>query len=101
LISIVFSLSIYILSKVMKKEFGMADILILLGIGFYLSVSMYISYIFVFLFISLLYSFVLIFLKKKTLKSALPLVPFMYFSIPILVIFSNQLTKILESLSLI
>lgn len=101
LISIVFSLSIYILSKIMKKEFGMADILILLGIGSYLSVPMYISYIFVFLLISLLYSFVLIFLKRKTLKSALPLVPFMYFSIPILVIFSNQLAKILEALSLI
>lgn len=101
LISILFVSVIFIISKIMKKEFGTGDLLILLGIGFYISIPMYISYIFVFLCISLLYSFVLIFLKKMTIKSTLPLVPFMYISIPILLIFSKDILIILQNLSVI
>lgn len=97
-VSIVFTIFVLILSKVMKKAFGMGDLLILFGMGFLLSIPMYILFIYTFLFISLLYSFVLIFLKKATIKSSLPLVPLMYISISLMLIFNQQLVLILEKI---
>lgn len=96
-----FSLFVYILSKVMKKEFGMGDILVLFSFGFLLSNSQFISLLYIFLILSLLYSFTLILLKKATLKTAIPLLPIMYISFFLMVIFNSEVEIILEKISLI
>ena len=95
-ISIVFTFFVFLLSTIMKKKFGMGDLLILLGIGFYISIPMYIAYIYTFLLVSLLYSFVLIIRKKASIKSAIPLVPLMYISFPLMLIFNQEWIIILQ-----
>lgn len=100
-LAIPFVLFIYILSKVMKKEFGMGDLLVLFGLGFILSIEQYISFLYVFLLISLLYSLSLIATKKATVKSSVPLFPIMYISFGILLLFNDPLLKLFNSLFII
>lgn len=101
LFSALFTSCIYVLSKVIKKKFGIGDLFVLLGLGFLVSYPMYMSFIFTFLLVSLLYSLVLILLKKATMKSSLPLLPLMYISFSLVLIFNQQLPIILEKIFII
>ncbi len=98
LFALFFTLSIYILSKILKKKFGIGDLFVLLGMGFLISLQMYISFIYLFLFVSLLYSVVLILFKRATLRSSLALLPFMYISFSLMLILYKELEIILEKL---
>ena len=98
LLSTLFVLFVFLISKILKKKFGMGDLLVLFGMGFLLSIGMYLAFLYTFLFVALLYSLVLIFLKRATLKSSLPLLPIMYISFSLVLIFNNQLLLILEKI---
>ncbi len=101
LISLVLCLFIFILTKILKKPFGMGDLLILLGMGFILPPYLYIGFVYIFLFVSLISALVLICLKKGTFKTSLPLLPFMYISFGITILLSEYVEIILESINLI
>ncbi len=98
LLSSIFSLSVYVLSKVIKKDFGMGDLLVIFTLGFFLTISQFMSFLYIFLGISLLYSLTLILLKRATIKSAIPLLPVMYISFCLMVILNMRLEIILESI---
>ncbi|MFA5623231.1 MAG: prepilin peptidase [Candidatus Dojkabacteria bacterium] len=95
LLSTLFVLFVFLISRILRKKFGMGDLLVLFGMGFLLSLPMYLAFLYTFLFVALLYSLVLMLLKRATLKSSLPLLPIMYISFSLVLIFNNQLLLIL------
>lgn len=101
LLSLLFSLSVFLLSKIIKKDFGMGDLLVIFTLGFFLTIPQFMSFLYIFLAISLLYSFTLILLKKATIKSAIPLLPIMYISFCLMVTLNTRIEIILESILLI
>lgn len=98
LIGIGLSVFIWVLGKVMKKPFGKGDTLVLLGLSLLLNVQMYISFIYLFIFLSTLYSLILIAKKKGTFKSSVPLLPFMYGSMGILFFLNENITEIIGNI---
>lgn len=78
---------ILIVAKIMKKPFGMGDILVLFGLSIVLNLKLYLGYIYVFLLFSSLYSLYIVIFKKKTIKTPLPLLPFMFLSLSISFLF--------------
>lgn len=101
LFSTIFVSFIFLLSKILKKKFGLGDLLVIFGLGFLLPLSYYLSFIYVFLFVSLIYSLVLIALKKATIKTSIPLLPLMFISFSLMLIFRDQIFFILERFLLI
>jgi len=101
LFSSIFVLFIFLLSKLLRKKFGIGDLLVIFGLGFLLSIPYYLSFIYIFLFVSLVYSLVLIALKKATIKTSIPLLPLMFISFSFMLIFSEQIIYILEKTLLI
>ena len=98
LIGIIISLLAYILGKVLRKPFGIGDILIFLGLSLVLSIYLYIGFIYIFLILSSLYSLLLVSLKKATLKTPLPLLPFMFVSLTILLLFNKYIVEFFSKL---
>ena len=93
LLSLVLCLTLYTVGRILKKPFGFGDILILLGLGFLLTLSQYILFIYLFFGISAIYSIAMILLKKLSLKSKIPLLPFMFASF----IFTMLLMTLLDN----
>lgn len=93
LLALALCLTLYIVGKLLKKPFGFGDILILLGLGFVLTFSQYILFIYLFFGISALYSIAMIVMKKITIKSKIPLLPFMFLSF----VFTILLMKLLSN----
>lgn len=93
LLSLILCFTLYIVGKILKKPFGFGDILILLGLGLVLTLSEYILFIYLFFGISALYSIAMIVLKKITIKSKIPLLPFMFLSF----VFTILLMKLLSN----
>jgi prepilin signal peptidase PulO-like enzyme (type II secretory pathway) len=96
LISLGIVLFIFILTKIMHKPFGLGDLLVLIGLGLVLDIRLYITYIYVFLFLSTGYALVRILLKKATLKTAIPLLPFIYISFSILLLIHRYVFEYLK-----
>ncbi len=93
LISLGIILFIFLLTKILKKPFGFGDILVLVGLGLVLNTPLYILYIYIFIFFSTGYALLRILLKKATLKSAIPLLPFIYISFSILLLIGEYLIE--------
>ncbi len=94
LVGMGFSVFILIVGKIMKKPFGMGDILVLLGLSIVLSLKLYIGYIYIFLILSSVYSLVTIISKKRTTKSSIALLPFMYISLSLLFLLNKVVIDI-------
>ncbi len=91
-----FTIFVLLIGKIMKKPFGLGDILVLLGLSLVLSIDLYIGYIYIFLISSSIYALMIVFLRKKSLKSRIPLLPFMYFSLSILFLLHDYVLEILS-----
>ena len=98
LVGLIISLLVYILGKVFKKPFGIGDILVFLGLSILLPMYLYIGFIYIFLILSSIYSLSLIAMKKATLKTALPLLPFMFVSLALLLLFNEYIIEFFSNL---
>jgi len=98
IVGLIISAFVLILGKVLKKPFGIGDILVLLGLSIVFSINQYIGFIYIFLITSSLYSVVLVILKKASFKSSIPLLPFMLGSLSLLFMFNEYITQILLKL---
>jgi len=85
---------ILLIVKITKKPFGIGDILVLIGLSIFLSMNMYIGYVYIFLIVSSIYAVLKVIFKKATFKSSLPLLPFMYASL-VLLFLGNELVTYL------
>ncbi len=94
IIGLGFTIFVLLISKIMKKPFGIGDILVLLGFSLLLSMPLYIGYIYIFLIVSSIYSLFLILFKKKSRKSSIPLLPFMYVSFSLLLLLNEYVVEI-------
>ena len=90
------SLFIIVISKILKKPFGTGDLLVLLGLSIFIDIKLYIGYIYIFLIISTVYAVSKILLKKSTLKTPIPLLPFMYISLSMLFLLNEYVIEFLE-----
>ena len=90
------SLFIILISKILKKPFGTGDLLVLLGLSIFIDIKLYIGYIYIFLIISTVYAVSKILLKKSTLKTPIPLLPFMYISLSTLFLLNEYVIEFLE-----
>ncbi len=90
------SLFIILISKILKKPFGTGDLLVLLGLSIFIDIKLYIGYIYIFLIISTVYAVSKILLKKSTLKTPIPLLPFMYISLSMLFLLNEYVIEFLE-----
>ena len=93
-----FSAFVLLIGKIMKKPFGLGDILVLLGLSLVLSIYLYIGYIYIFLICSSIYALGIVILKRKSFKSKIPLLPFMYFSLSLLFLFHDYVLQILSKI---
>lgn len=96
IVGILLSLFILAISKILKKPFGIGDFLVLLGLSIFLDINLYIGYIYIFLIISTVYAVSKILLKKSTLKTPIPLLPFMYISLSILFLLSEYVIDFVQ-----
>ena len=93
---IVMCVFILLIAKVMKKPFGMGDILVLLGLSMVVDLKLYLGYIYVFLISSGLYSLYIVLFKKEKIKSSLALLPFMFLSLSITFLFYPYLLEFIS-----
>ena len=98
LVGIALLILVYILGKVFKKPFGIGDILVFLGLSILLPIYLYIGFIYIFLILSSIYSLILIAMKEATLKTALPLLPFMFVSLALLLLFNEYIIEFFSNL---
>ena len=98
LIGLTISLLALILGKLFKKPFGIGDILVLIGLSLVLTVPLYVGFIYIFLIVSSIYSLLLVYFKKATLKSSIPLLPFMFVSLSTLLFLSEYIVKLIEDI---
>lgn len=96
IVGILLSLFIVVISKILKKPFGIGDFLVLLGLSIFLDINLYIGYIYIFLILSTVYAVSKILLKKSTLKTAIPLLPFMYISLSILFLLNEYVIEFIQ-----
>ncbi|HQG57787.1 MAG TPA: prepilin peptidase [Candidatus Dojkabacteria bacterium] len=80
---------IMMLLNIFKKSFGFGDVLILLGLGIFLNKFMILLVLFVTLLVSLIYIIIMLLFKKITLKSYIPLIPFISIGYVISLILTN------------
>ena len=98
LIGLIISLLALILGKVFKKPFGIGDMLVLIGLSIVLSLPSYVGFIYIFLILSSMYSLILVYLKKATLKSSIPLLPFMFVSLSILLSLNECIVELIQNI---
>jgi prepilin signal peptidase PulO-like enzyme (type II secretory pathway) len=85
-----------VILNLVKKSFGTADLLILLGLGILISWQQYLVMFWLGIMIALLYSLVLIVSKKITLKGAkIPMIPFWSISFVITILYGEQIYSFL------
>lgn len=81
-----------ILLNVFKKSFGLGDILIILGLGVLISKEQFIVFFWLSIIIALLYSIVMIIIKKIKIKKAkVPMIPFLSISFAVSVIYGEAI----------
>jgi prepilin signal peptidase PulO-like enzyme (type II secretory pathway) len=95
LLALGISIFLFLIGRILKKPFGLGDILVILGLGFLLSTLSLITFLYIFLLLSLLYSIYLLVTKKANMKSSLPLLPLMYISFSLFLLFYVYLSPIL------
>jgi len=100
IVGIGLSLFILVLSKMMRKPFGIGDILVLIGLSIFLNMSLYIGFIYIFLIITCIYAVVRVLLKKASFKTAIPLLPFMYASLVVLFLSNSFVSNLLDKIFL-
>lgn len=93
---IVVIIFIIVISKILKKPFGMGDFLVLLGLSIFLDIKLYVGYIYIFLILSTLFAVSRIMLKKSTLKTPIPLLPFMFISLSLLFLLNEYVIEFVE-----
>lgn len=98
IIGIGLSVFILALSRIMKKPFGIGDILVLLGLSIFLNVSLYIGFVYIFLIITCIYAVVRVIFKKASFKTSIPLLPFMYTSLVLLFLSNDLISDLLEKI---
>lgn len=100
IIGLILCISILAIGKIMKKPFGIGDILVLIGLSIFLNITLYTGFIYIFLIFTSLFSIINILLKNASLKSQIPLLPFMYGSLVLLFLFNQPVTDILNRIFL-
>ncbi len=98
IVGIGLSLFIFALSKVMKKPFGLGDILVLIGLSIVMNLTLYLGFIYIFLVLACIYAVVSVILKKITFKSYVPLLPIMYASLCILFLFNKIIEEVINKI---
>lgn len=96
LTAILISLFIFLTGKILKKPFGLGDTLVLLGLGFLLSNTQYIIFVYMLLLLSFIYVILLLAMRKISLKSKIPLLPFMFASIVLTISLQGPISEILS-----
>ena len=96
IVGIVICVFILLIAKLMKKPFGMGDILVLLGLSIVVNLELYLGYIYVFLLSSGLYSLYIVLFKKEKIKSSLALLPFMFISLSITFLFYPYIVEFIS-----
>ncbi len=83
---------VFLILNLIKKSFGMGDILIILGLGILLTKSQFIIFFWISILLALLYSLGFIMLKKIKLKGAkVPMVPFLSVAFVVSVLYGETL----------
>lgn len=95
-VGLLFSLLIFFLGKILKKPFGLGDILMLLALSVIFDIYAYVGFIYIFLFLSTGYALYLVLRKKATFKSSLALLPFMFMALSFLFLFNDLVNSILK-----
>lgn len=98
ILGISFSGVVFILGKILKKPFGVGDILILLGLSLIFDMKLYVGFIYIFLIASSLSAILLVIFKKSTFNSSIPLLPYMYISMGILFLASPMISEIVKDI---
>lgn len=81
-----------ILINIFKKSFGLGDILIILGLGVLMSKEQFIIFFWLAIVIALLYSILMMIVKKINIKKAkIPMLPFLSISFVVSIIYGNIL----------
>ena len=70
------SIAFMMIINFFKKSFGLGDILIIIGLGFFLNSFSIIILLLITLFVSFIYIIIMVIIKRITLKSYIPLIPF-------------------------
>ena len=87
---------LFFLINMIKKSFGLGDILILFGIGILLNPKQYIVMFWLSIFLALLYSLIWIVKEKMNIKKAkVPMIPFITISFVISVIYGELIYSLL------
>lgn len=90
-----------ILLNILKKSFGMGDILIILGLGILMSQHQFVIFFWLAILIALLYSFFMIIKEKINIKKAkIPMLPFLAISFVLSIVYGEiiwtYILKLLE-----
>jgi prepilin signal peptidase PulO-like enzyme (type II secretory pathway) len=89
----------FLIINLIKKSFGLGDILVLLGLGILLTYDRYIVMFWLGIVLALLYSIYLIIKKKVDYKKAkIPMIPFFTISFSISILFGGEIYKYLLKL---
>jgi len=95
-------LFLFILTLILKKSFGLGDILILLGLGLILSLKEYLVMFWISIFSALLYAILNGVIQKKSMKKVkIPMVPFFAFAFLIASIWGEGIFEYIFSLILL
>jgi len=87
---------VFTVINLFKKSFGFGDILILFGLGLILSYQQFIVMFWIGILIALLYSIVMLVVKKKNIKGAkIPMIPFFSIAFVIAIPFGRTLWEML------
>ena len=89
----------FLILNIIKKSFGLGDILVLLGVGILLTWQEYLVMFWLGILIALLYSLVLIVKDKVSIKKTkVPMIPFFTISFTITILYGQQLSLYLLKL---
>ena len=90
---------VFLLINLVKKSFGVGDILIILGLGILLNQKQMITFFWISIFVALLYSLVYALIARKNLKGLkIPMVPFLSIAYIIVLLFGNYIGTFLLNL---
>lgn len=90
-----FLVVVIILMNLLKRSFGVGDLLIVLMMGFVLNLNEFLSWIFLSIVIAGLFALILVILKKADRKDTIPFVPFMHIAFMMLFLFQPQIDRYL------
>lgn len=98
----VITISLLILTSIMKKSFGTGDILVLISLGMVIDYKSYLVTFWLGVMTALLYSILIIIVKKKSMKKVkIPMIPFFAISFVIGTIYGDSIFDYLSNILLI